>query len=151
LTDGPILADHVNFAVKIRLQRPGGRDSQLFRPTAVDPESRGEGGTMDWHELNKTRVKELREMMGEHLPDVTGITAMKKEEIVELLAEKLGIEKPHKTVAKGTGKGAIKAKIGELKMLRQQALEAKDQAELKKQRRAIHRLKRKLRRMAQTA
>jgi hypothetical protein len=106
---------------------------------------------MDWHELNKTRVKDLRDMMSEHLPDVTGVTAMKKDQLVELLAEKLEIEKPHKAVAKGLGKGAVKAKIKELKVLRQQALEAKDPVELKKQRRAIHRLKRKLRRMADTA
>jgi len=106
---------------------------------------------MDWHELNKTRVKDLREMMGEHLPEVTGITAMKKDQLVELLAEKLDIEKPHKTVATGLGKGALKAQIRDLKELRQQALEAKDHAELKKHRRAIHRLKRRLRRMAQTA
>ncbi len=106
---------------------------------------------MDWHELYKTRVKDLREMMKEHLPEVTGITAMKKDQLVELLAEKLGIEKPHKAVAKGLGKGALKAQIKERKVLRQQALGAKDHAELKKQRRAIHRLKRRLRRLAQTA
>jgi hypothetical protein len=90
-------------------------------------------------------------MMSEHLPEVTGVTAMKKEQIVELLADKLEIERPHKTVAKGLGKGAMKEQIKELKVLRQQALDAKDHAELKKQRRAIHRLKRKIRRMAQIA
>ncbi len=106
---------------------------------------------MDWQELNKTRVIDLREMMKEHLPEVTGITQMKKEQLVELLAEKLEIEAPRKTIATGLGKSALKAKIKELKVLRQSALEAQDHAELKKQRRAIHRLKRRLRRMAERA
>ena len=106
---------------------------------------------MDWHELQKTRVKDLRDLMKEHLPEETGTTSMKKEQLVQLLAEKLGIEKPHKSVARGIGKGAIKAQIMERKGLRQHALEAHDHAELKKQRRAIHRLKRRLRRVAQTA
>jgi hypothetical protein len=106
---------------------------------------------MDWQELNKTRVKDLRELMKEHLPEVKGITALKKEELVELLAEKLGIERPHKTVASGLGKSALKVKIKELKVKREAALTAQDHAELKKQRRAIHRLKRRLRRLAQQA
>jgi len=102
---------------------------------------------VEWHELNKTRVIELREMMKEHLPDVTGITQMKKEQLVELLAEKMGMERPHKKVV-GQDKQALKSRIKELKVLRQAALEAHDHGELKKQRRAIHRLKRRMRRTA---
>jgi hypothetical protein len=105
---------------------------------------------VDWHELNKTRVRDLREMMKEHLPQVSGITQMKKAELVELLAEKLGIERPTKK-AVGIAKSDIKAKINEIKALRQAALEAKDQNALKRHRRTIHRLKRKLRRAAQLA
>lgn len=104
---------------------------------------------MDFHELQKTRVVDLREMIKEHLPEVTGITAKKKEELVDLLAEKLGIEKPTKHVAAGLGKRAIKAEIRELKLKRQAALEAQDYGELKKYRRLIHRQKRRLRRMMQ--
>ena len=104
---------------------------------------------MDYHELLKTRAIDLREMMKEHLPEVTGVTALKKDELVNLLAEKLGIEKPHKHVAAGLGKRAIRAEIRELKLKREAALEAKDGAELKKYRRLIHRKKRKLRRMMQ--
>ena len=65
----------------------------------------------------------------------------------QIMADKLGIEKPHKIVAAGLGKRAIKAEIRELKLKRQAALEAKDHAELKKYRRKIHRRKRRLRRM----
>ncbi len=100
---------------------------------------------MDWTELNKTRVIDLREMMKEHLPEVTGITSMKKEELVDLLAEKLEIEAPRKTVS-GIGKGNIKSQIRKLKVKRTAALEAKDSTMLKRHRRAIHRLKRKMRR-----
>ena len=104
---------------------------------------------MEYHDLQKTRVKDLRDMMKEHLPQVTGVVALKKEELVDMLAEKLGIEKPHKHVAAGLGKRAIKAEIRQLKEKRQAALEASDSAELKKYRRLIHRRKRKLRRMMQ--
>jgi hypothetical protein len=104
---------------------------------------------MDYHDLQKTRVGDLREMMKEHLPDVQGVIGLKKEEIVDMLAEKLGIEKPHKHVAAGLGKRKIRAEIKELKVKRQAALEAKDGAELKKYRRLIHRRKRRLRRMMQ--
>ena len=99
---------------------------------------------MDWHELNKHRVADLRDMMKEHAPHVNGVMSMKKESIVQHLAEALGIEEPHKVV-EGIDKGAIKAKIAEHKALRDKAIEARDSVELKKQRREIHRLKHKLR------
>ncbi len=104
---------------------------------------------MDYHDLQKTRVTDLREMMKEHLPEVKGVTGLKKEALVDLLADKMGIEKPHKHVAAGLGKRAIKAEIRELKGKRAAALEAKDSVELKKCRRLIHRRKRKLRRLMQ--
>jgi hypothetical protein len=102
---------------------------------------------MDFHELQKTRVADLREMMKEHLPDVEGVIGLKKEDLVDQLADKLGIEKPSKHVAAGLGKRAIKAEIRDLKVKREAALEAHDHAELKKYRRKIHRRKRRLRRM----
>ena len=104
---------------------------------------------MDYHDLQKTRVVDLREMMKEHLPDEKGTTGLKKEQLVDLLAAKLGIEKPHKHVAAGLGKRAIKAEIRELKVKRQAALEAKETGDLKKYRRQIHRRKRRLRRLMQ--
>lgn len=100
---------------------------------------------MDWHELEKKRVTDLRAMMKERLPEVTGVVAMKKEELVERLAKVLGIEQPHKVVV-GIDKITVRGKIRALKELRAAALVAHDHVELKKQRRAIHRLKRRLRR-----
>ena len=102
---------------------------------------------MDYHDLQKTRVADLREMMHEHMPEEKGTVGMKKDELIEKLATHLGIEKPHKHVEAGLGKRAIKAEIRDLKVKRQAALEAKDYDELKKYRRLIHRRKRKLRRM----
>ena len=104
---------------------------------------------MEYHDLQKTRVADLREMMKEKMPEVQGVIALKKDQIVDMLAEHLGIEKPHKHVEKGLGKRKIKAQIQELKVKRQAALEAGDHAELKKYRRLIHREKRKLRRLMQ--
>ncbi len=106
---------------------------------------------MDWHELTKHKVVELREMMKEHLPDVTGVTQMKKDRLIELLAEKLEISKPHKTIQPGKGKRAMKARIRELKGQRAAALEAGDKQALHRARREIHRLKRRLRRAADLA
>lgn len=104
---------------------------------------------MDYHDLQKTRVADLREMVKQQMPQVQGVIGMKKEQIIDLLAEHLGIEKPHKHVAAGLGKRKIKARIRELLVKRNEALASGDHAELKKQRRLIHREKRKLRRLMQ--
>ncbi|MCP4574362.1 MAG: hypothetical protein GY838_18565 [bacterium] len=104
---------------------------------------------MEYHELQKTRVADLRDMVKEKLPDIEGVIGLKKEELVDLLADHLGIEKPSKQVAAGLGKRKIKATIKELKAKRVAAQEAKDTKELKKYRRLIHREKRKLRRLMQ--
>ena len=104
---------------------------------------------MEYHDLQKTRVVDLREMVKEHFPDEKGVVGLKKDALVDMLADKLGIEKPHKHVAKGLGKRAIKAEIRDLKVKRAAALEAKDSGELKKYRRLIHRRKRNLRRLMQ--
>ena len=104
---------------------------------------------MEYHDLQKKRVVDLREMVKEQFPDEKGVVGLKKEALVDMLAEKMGIEKPHKHVAAGLGKRAIKAEIRELKVTRQAALEAGDSAALKKARRLIHRRKRNLRRLMQ--
>jgi len=52
---------------------------------------------MDWHELEKTKVAQLREMAKERL-GLEGTIGMTKEQLVEALAKALNIEKPHKIV-----------------------------------------------------
>ncbi|MEZ4386697.1 MAG: hypothetical protein R3D98_03820 [Candidatus Krumholzibacteriia bacterium] len=99
---------------------------------------------MDWHELNKKRVADLRDMMKEHFPAAQGIMSMKKETLVTELAAVLGIEQPHKVV-EGIDKTTVKAKIKAHKEKRAQALAAGDHSALKTERRKIHALKRRLR------
>lgn len=103
---------------------------------------------MDFHELQKTRIADLRNLAKEKCPDVKGVIGLKKEHLVDLLAERLGIEKPHKHIQAGLGKRAIKAQIRTLKAARLDALEKHDHEQLKKARRDIHRRKRRLRRLA---
>jgi hypothetical protein len=104
---------------------------------------------MDFAELKKNTVARLREMAMEY-PDLTGVSGMKKDDLLHVLADKLGIEKvaakPKAGKKKAKGKGAIKKQIQKLKVLRAKALEDKDGAALKKVRRQIHRQKVVLRR-----
>jgi hypothetical protein len=102
---------------------------------------------VNWHDLEKMRVKDLRAKAKELLPDLTGVIGMKKDDLIARIATNLGIEHPHKRVV-GIDKQKVRDKINALKVKRQAALEAHDGAELKKQRRLIHRQKRTLRRAA---
>jgi len=99
---------------------------------------------MNYEELSKKTVNDLREMAQEH-EDIVGASGKTKEELIDIFCEKLGIEKPH-TVVVGLDKGKVKAEIRALKKERDQALEAKDGTKLKRTRQKIHRLRHKLRR-----
>lgn len=103
---------------------------------------------MDFHELQKTRIADLRNMAKEKCPDVTGVIGLRKDELVDLLAERLHIERPHRHIEPGLGKRAIKAEIRRLKAARLDALAKGDREALHEARQAIHRRKRKLRRLA---
>jgi hypothetical protein len=102
---------------------------------------------MDWHELEKMKVTDLRELAKEKT-ELEGVTGLHKDQLVEELATVMGIEKPHKVIEAGQGKRRIKAQIRELKVAREQALAAGNAQELRKLRRKIHGLKRRLRGMA---
>jgi len=101
---------------------------------------------MDWHELEKKKVTELREMAKDQLK-ITGTSAMHKADLVEALANALGIDKPHK-VAHGKGKTEIKQRIRALKAQRDEAMGKHDSDTLHATRHEIHKLRRQLRRMA---
>ncbi len=103
---------------------------------------------MDFHELQKTRIADLREMAKEKCPDVKGVIGLRKDELVDLLAQRLHIERPHRHIEPGLGKRAIKAEIRRLKAARLEALAGGDREALQAARKAIHRRKRKLRRLA---
>ncbi|MFN8178651.1 MAG: hypothetical protein U0167_12025 [bacterium] len=103
---------------------------------------------MDWHALMKKKVTELREMgKAQGLEGTTGLT---KDKLVEALAAKLGIERPH-LVAAGSDKTSIKQRIRALRVEVTKALEAKDSKLAHEKRRRIHYLKRHLRKTAHLA
>ena len=101
---------------------------------------------MDWHELEKMKVADLRAMAKEKT-ELTGLSGLHKEDLVATLAKALGISKPHLVVDAGS-QGSIKEQIRALKVKRQEALDARESNELKRVRKKIHRLRRKLRKEA---
>jgi len=95
-------------------------------------------------ELKHKTVAELREIAkGSEHEAVQGYTQMNKEHLIGALAKALGIQHTHHDVV-GVDKASIKARIRELKVKRQAALDAHNNAELKTVRRTIHRLKRQI-------
>lgn len=98
---------------------------------------------MEFHELEKKTVVELREMAAQ-FPDLTGVSGMKKAALVDVLADRLGIAKPHREAA-GLDRDKIKADIRALKKQRDEAITKKDRAALRKARRRLHQLRRRLR------
>ena len=95
-------------------------------------------------ELKHKTVADLREIAkGIDHEAVQGYTQLNKEHLIAALAKALGIQHTHHDVV-GVDKAAIKAKIRELKVKKQAALDAHNHAELKVVRRTIHRLKRRI-------
>lgn len=101
---------------------------------------------MEYHELEKMTVAKLREKAHE-FPDITGASGLHKDQLIDVLCEKLGVQKPHK-VAIGVQKTAIKARIHALKKERDAAMAAKDAKLLHATRRKLHRLRRELHKAA---
>jgi hypothetical protein len=100
--------------------------------------------------LEKLTVKELKEMalaMG----GITGVTAMKKGELLAAIRQAKGIpekvirEKPVATLL------AVKRKIRELRSQREQLREAGERAEVARLRKKIGRLKKTTRKLARKA
>ena len=108
---------------------------------------------MEYAELQKMTVKALREEAQAH-SDLTGVTGMKKDELVDALAAAKGIEKPKKAAKakpKATGKKTkadLKAEIKKLKDDRAKAIENKDGKQLKRTRFHIKRIKREMKRIS---
>jgi len=107
----------------------------------------------DEKHLEKLTIKELREI-AEEIPHERAIHDMKKEELVAFIKEARGIkdEKPIKK-KKHIGKikmtkPELKAKIRELKALRLQALESKENEKASRLRHQISQFKKKSRRLA---
>ena len=108
---------------------------------------------MDRETLKKKTVAELKEMARE-IPDVKGLSSMKKDDLVELLAGADMGPKPA-AAAPSTGKiGAsadkseIKRRIHALKKEKRDAISQKDHTRSRECNRQIHHYKRRLRKLA---
>ncbi|MCK4548262.1 MAG: hypothetical protein KAW17_12575 [Candidatus Eisenbacteria sp.] len=100
---------------------------------------------MELNELEKLTVVKLREMAMEY-EDITTATAMTKEQLVDVLCEKLGIErKAEVEVAQSVDRAGVKKQIKEFKAQARQAATNGDKAMAKRMRRKVHREKRQLR------
>jgi hypothetical protein len=119
-------------------------------PLSASPEAADDDeAEMDWHQIAKMKVADLREK-AKAIPEVGAVSGMSKGQLVEAVAHHLGIERPHK-VAEGIDKAKVKTEIRDLKTSRDEAQKARDPKELKRVRREIHKRKRTLRRHAHLA
>lgn len=104
-------------------------------------------------DLEKLTAPKLRELAIAQFPNLTGVSGMKKEELVEaIIAEEVrqGLrpkEDRHTRATAKMGAGQLKTAIQTLKGTRKAALEAKDRAGLLGTRLQIKRMKRRLRKL----
>lgn len=107
-------------------------------------------------ELEKLTTPKLREWTQGKYPNITGVSGMKKEELIAaIVAEevRLGLRpKEEKTQATSNmGASQLKSGIRKLKQERQAALQAKDVAARKRKRLEIKRMKRRLRKLREAS
>ena len=104
---------------------------------------------MDYRTISKMTAAHLREELAKY-PDITGVSAMKKDKLVDLLCAKLGVDK-HAHGDVQIDKTSIKQAIRALKKERDAALESKDSKKLAEVRHAIHKQRHLLRRAVKQA
>jgi excinuclease UvrABC ATPase subunit len=108
-------------------------------------------------DLEKLTAPKLRELAIAKFPNITGVSGMKKEELVEaIIAEEVrqGLRPKEERKAQATatmGAAQLKTAIRTLKGVRKTALEAKDRAGLKATRLHIKRMKRRLRKLREAS
>jgi hypothetical protein len=107
-------------------------------------------------DLEKLAAPKLRELALEKYPNVTGVSGMKKEELVEaIIAEevRLGLrpkeEKTQATVSMDMAQ--LKTAIRSLKNVRDGALQGKDSAGVGRARQQIKRMKRQMRKLREAS
>jgi hypothetical protein len=99
-----------------------------------------------YHELKAKTLQELRDIAKDVTSEaVQGFSQMNKDHLLPALCTALGIDAHEHHAATGIDKPAIKAKMRELKLKRDAALEAHDHALIKSLRRQIHGLNRQIR------
>jgi hypothetical protein len=105
--------------------------------------------------LDKMTVLELREIAKE-IPDVTGVTAMKKEQLLSIIKKHRGIEEEKPGQKKVAAKVALtvqelKHKIAILKADKRSVIEKHDRKKATVLRRRINRLKKRIRKTEKAA
>ena len=98
---------------------------------------------MDLKELEKMTVVKLREEAAKY-EDVKGAIGMSKEQLIDLLCGKLGIDRTVH-IPKGIGRHALKEKILKLKAQTTSLQAAGDRKKVHHHRRRLHALRRRLR------
>ena len=103
--------------------------------------------THTYEDLHSMTVAQMRDIaQGVEHEAVAGYSTMHKEDLLKALCTAFGIEAHVHHEVVGVDKRALKARIRQLKLERQKALESGDRQELKRVRRQIHRLKGTIRR-----
>ena len=97
---------------------------------------------MEFKELEKLTVVKLREEASK-FEDLKGVSGMNKPQLIDVLCQKLGIERPHADV-EGIDKPTIKGRLKELQAKRKQALADRNHETLVDLRMRIKRYKRML-------
>jgi ribosomal protein L29 len=106
---------------------------------------------MDYKELHKKTVAELRELAKEKFPDIEGTIAMHKDKLLEVLCHHMGIDRHghHEAVVAGVSIPELKKQVRALKAQKAALAGKSDGKSLKKTRKQIHRLKHKMRRLVE--
>jgi hypothetical protein len=104
---------------------------------------------LDYKAIRKMTAVQLREQLAK-FPDVSGVSAMKKDALVELLSKKLGVS-AHTHAEAQVNKTAVKQQIRALKKERDAAVLVHDKAKLAELRHRIHKQKHILRRAIKEA
>ncbi|HTU00401.1 MAG TPA: Rho termination factor N-terminal domain-containing protein [Candidatus Sulfotelmatobacter sp.] len=108
-------------------------------------------------DLERLTAPKLRELAIEKYPDLTGVSGMKKEELVEAIIQeevRQGLRPKEEPKARATstmGAVQLKAEIRKVRVQRDTALENKDGAAAGHARLQIKRMKRRLRKLREAA
>jgi len=103
---------------------------------------------MELHDLEKMTVIKLREEAHKH--EVEGASGKSKDELIDILCGKLGIERKH-GLRRGIGRRALKEKVRSLKSEREKVIEAGDPGAARIQRRRLKATRRRLRKVIKAA
>lgn len=108
--------------------------------------------THTYEDLKKKTLAELRDIAKDLQHEaVQGYTQLNKDHLLPALCTALGIDAHEHHAAQGEVKLAAKARMKELRVRRQQAIEARDRAALRTVRREYHHLNHRLRVSARRA